>query len=116
MARKWLQLIPPERFDFVYGGSEGLGATRCTGAEWLARPGTVGLPMGCTVLILDEDRQPVPAGEVGEIFMRRDVEGEPFRYIGTETPSRSSMATGRSATWAGSTRTAGCTSPTAART
>ena len=86
VARKWLQLIPPERFDFVYGGSEGLGATRCTGAEWLARPGTVGLPIGCTVLILNEDRQPVPAGEVGEIFMRRDVEGEPFRYIGTETP------------------------------
>ena len=85
-ARTWLELIPPERFEFVYGGSEGIGATRCNGAEWLARPGTVGLPIGCQVVILDQDRQPLPAGEVGEIWMRRDDVEEPFRYIGTETP------------------------------
>jgi bile acid-coenzyme A ligase len=86
VARTWLELIPPERFEFVYGGSEGIGATRCTGADWLARPGTVGLPVGCQVVILDEDHRPVPVGEVGEIWMRREDDAEPFRYIGTETP------------------------------
>jgi bile acid-coenzyme A ligase len=86
VARKWLQLIPPERFQFVYGGSEGVGTTMCSGQEWLEHPGTAGKPIDSEILILDEDRQPLPVGEVGQVWMRRFVTDEPFRYIGIPTP------------------------------
>ncbi len=86
VARAWLELIPPERFVIVYGGSELVGTTTCTGREWLERPGTVGLPVDCDVAILDEDLQPLAAGEVGQIWMRLPTDDEPFMYIGTETP------------------------------
>ncbi len=85
-ARVWLQLIPPERFLFVYGGSERLGSTVCTGKEWLDRPGTVGRAVDCDIAILDGDRQPLPAGEVGEIWMRLNSDEPPFEYIGVPTP------------------------------
>jgi len=87
VARKWLSLIPPERFQIMYGGSELIGMTVCTGRDWLERPGTVGPPVGCEILILDEDRRPLPPREVGQIWMRRlDTTEEPFRYVGVDTP------------------------------
>jgi bile acid-coenzyme A ligase len=86
VARTWLELIPPERFLFVYGGSEGMGGTMCTGVEWLERPGTSGLPIDCDVRILDADRNPLPPGEVGEVFMRLRQATQPFHYVGIETP------------------------------
>ena len=86
VARKWLELVPPERFVFVYGGSEQLGTTMCTGKEWLERPGTVGQAVACDIRILDSDRQDVPTGEVGEIWMRLHDDEDPFSYIGIPTP------------------------------
>jgi bile acid-coenzyme A ligase len=86
VARTWLELIPPERFMFVYGGSELLGATMCTGREWLDHPGTVGVPVGCDVAILDDDLRELPVGEVGQIWMRLHTDAQPFNYIGTDTP------------------------------
>jgi bile acid-coenzyme A ligase len=86
LVRTWLELVPPERFVFTYGGSEMVGLCMCTGSEWLEHPGTTGRPVGCDVLILNADRETQPAGEVGEIWMRLHSEGQPFRYLGTETP------------------------------
>jgi bile acid-coenzyme A ligase len=86
VARTWLELVPPERFLFVYGGSEGMGGTMCTGREWLERPGTCGLPIDCEVRILDAERQEVATGEIGEVFMRLPRADQPFHYMGTETP------------------------------
>ncbi len=86
VARTWLELVPPERFLFVYGGSEGMGGTMCTGREWLERPGTCGLPIDCEVRILDAERQEVATGEIGEVFMRLPRADQPFHYVGTETP------------------------------
>jgi bile acid-coenzyme A ligase len=87
VARTWLELVPPERFLFVYGGSEQMGGTMCTGVEWLERPGTSGTPISCEILILDNDRVPMPTGEVGEIFMRLPTDDQPFEYVGTDTPA-----------------------------
>ena len=87
VARAWLDLVPPERFIFVYGGSEVLGGAMCSGEEWLTHPGTTGLPMACDVLILDDDHQPLPTGEIGQIWMRLHTDAQPFTYIGTETPT-----------------------------
>lgn len=85
-ARKWLDLIAPERFVFVYGGSEQIGTTICTGRDWLARPGTVGQAVDCDLLILDTDHKELPTGQVGEVWMRSHRDEKPFEYVGLPTP------------------------------
>ncbi len=87
VVRAWLELIPPAAFWFTYGASEGLGLCVCTGEEWLAHPGTVGRPAGCELKILGEDGREVPAGEVGEIYLRPEGDEPRFRYVGVETPA-----------------------------
>jgi long-chain acyl-CoA synthetase len=53
----------------LYGASEG-GATRISPAEWLERPGSVGLPWpGIEVRILSESGSPMPPGEQGLIYI-----------------------------------------------
>lgn len=52
-----------------YAATEG-GGTIAPAAEWLERPGTVGRPWpGAEVRILDDDANPLPAGEVGTVYM-----------------------------------------------
>jgi long-chain acyl-CoA synthetase len=66
-----------------YGASEGLGSgTFVTSEEWLKKPGTVGkaLPT-CQVLILDENGNELPAGEVGQIWFKSLI-GADFEYLG----------------------------------
>ena len=88
VARIWLDLVPPERFQFTYGGSEGLGIVSCTGVEWLSHPGTTGQGRDCDVTILDAEGREVARGEVGEIWLRlRGTDGQPYRYIGADTPA-----------------------------
>jgi bile acid-coenzyme A ligase len=87
VARTWLELVPPANFLFVYGGSEQMGGTMCTGVEWLRKPGTCGSPTNCEILILDADREPLPTGDIGEVFMRLPNPDQPFRYVGMETPT-----------------------------
>jgi len=86
VARRWLQLVGPQRFVFQYGGTEGIGACAATGIEWLSREGTVGRPMGCDLRIQDEHGAEQPPGVVGEIFMRPHPGAVPFRYIGAPMP------------------------------
>jgi long-chain acyl-CoA synthetase len=61
-----------------YGGSEGVGTTAVDSANWLRKPGTVGLPLnGVKVHILDDEGRELPQGQVGRIFF----EGGPrFAY------------------------------------
>jgi bile acid-coenzyme A ligase len=86
VARRWLDLVDPERFYFVYGGSELIGATMCNGSEWLLRPGTVGRPIDCSIAILDPTQNRLPARNVGEIWLKLHSGVQPFRYLGSETP------------------------------
>jgi bile acid-coenzyme A ligase len=86
VVRAWFELVPPERFVFSYGGSEGHGLVMTTGDQWLEHPGTVGKPLLGEAKILDEDGNEVPTGEIGEIFLRGDATGPRFRYIGQPTP------------------------------
>lgn len=51
-----------------YGSTEGMGFTLLDSDQWLTHQGSVGLPMGCDVHILDADGTEVPNGEIGEIF------------------------------------------------
>lgn len=61
-----------------YAGTEGGGAT-ITGEEWLRKPGSVGKPWPSTELkILDDDGAELPAGEVGNVYLR--MRGSTFAY------------------------------------
>lgn len=51
-----------------YAGSEGVGTTVASSAEWLRKPGTVGRPVnGVTVHVTDEDGRDLPPGVTGQV-------------------------------------------------
>ena len=83
LKQVWIDKLGPEKVYEVYGSAEGIGATIIRGDEWLAHRGSVGRSTTCEIRILDEARDPVPPGEVGEIFLRRrDGTTPTFHYIG----------------------------------
>ena len=51
-----------------YSGTESIGFTHITSAEWLERPGSVGRPWNCTVHVLDESGAERAAGETGTVY------------------------------------------------
>jgi bile acid-coenzyme A ligase len=82
LVRRWLDLVGPEHFFMAYGMTEGLGLTALRGDEWLQRPGSVGRGYRDTeIRILDADGNDVPAGELGEIYLRSPMSGT-YRYLG----------------------------------
>ena len=83
LKQVWIDKIGPEKVYEVYGSAEGIGATIIRGDEWLAHRGSVGNSTTSEIRILDEARNELPTGEVGEIFMRRrDGTTPTFRYAG----------------------------------
>jgi len=75
-----------------YAASEG-GGTVITGAQWLERPGSVGLPWpGSQVLILDEEGGDVPAGQTGLVYMKMGT--STFDYYKDEAKTLASRARG----------------------
>src|SRR5215510_10584526 len=61
-----------------YGATEGLGFTACNTAEWLAHRGTVGKVLLGDLHVLDENREPVPKGQPGELWFKT---ASPFEYF-----------------------------------
>jgi long-chain acyl-CoA synthetase len=53
-----------------YGATEANGFTACGSVQWLAHPGTVGVPVLGELLILDEHGQQCPAGTDGTVWFR----------------------------------------------
>jgi fatty-acyl-CoA synthase len=51
-----------------YSSTETAGATMLSSQQWLDHHGSVGLPLGCVVHILDEDGNELPTGQVGEVY------------------------------------------------
>jgi bile acid-coenzyme A ligase len=86
LKRRWIELLGPERVREVYGSTEAIGSTGIVGDEWLAHPGSVGRPLDCELCILDEAGDEVPAGAIGEVFVRPLGERRSFEYIGSEPP------------------------------
>ena len=87
VVERWLELIPPERFVFTYGSSERLGLISMTGAEWKTHPGATGRPVDVEIQIRDPEGNPLPPGEVGDIYKRPlDPDRPLYRYIGQPTP------------------------------
>jgi long-chain acyl-CoA synthetase len=69
----------------IYGASEGGGVgTMVTPEQWLAKPGTVGLPTAITeLLILGEQGEQLGTNETGQIYLR-SLLGIDFEYLGDE--------------------------------
>ncbi len=65
-----------------YAGTEGAGMCRIGPEEWLEHKGSVGRSARGPVLIVDDDGNELPAGEVGQIWF---VNSSDFRYHGDET-------------------------------
>jgi bile acid-coenzyme A ligase len=89
LKEQWIDLVGPDRLYELYGGTEVISVTTISGTEWLEHRGSVGRPLMGEMVILDEDGNRAPAGDVGEIYMRRP-EGTPptYRYLGAEPKER----------------------------
>ncbi len=85
LKEAWIELVGPDTLMELYGGTEGQASTIITGTEWLAHRGSVGKPLTGQMKVLDPDGNPVPAGEIGEIYMRPfDGMAPTYHYIGAE--------------------------------
>lgn len=80
----WIDLIGAEKIYEGYGCTEGIGAARIRGDEWLSHQGSVGRPHNTLLKILDENRNPVPPNVPGDIFMRRPHDRPTYEYIGSD--------------------------------
>ncbi len=70
VKRRMIEEFPTTEIHELYGASEG-GATRISPAEWLERPGSVGLPWpGVEVRIVGQDGAPAGPGEDGVVWIR----------------------------------------------
>lgn len=75
-----------ERIWEFYGGSEGIGLTLLSSAEWRAHKGSVGRATLGEIHVLDEDGHEVPAGEMGKVFF---ANGPKFAYHNDPEKTRS---------------------------
>jgi bile acid-coenzyme A ligase len=83
VARRWIELVGPSHFFVSYGSSENAGIALANGEQWLEHPGTVGRPFLTAARILDDNGIDLPAGDVGEIFLRWDEQTDTsFEYSG----------------------------------
>jgi long-chain acyl-CoA synthetase len=93
VKRRIMEVFPPDVVWEYYGASEGM-ATVVSPGEWRDKPGSVGRPFpGVTVRILDDDGNPVPAGEVGSIYISA-FSGRGFEYHNAPDKTRSAWRDG----------------------
>jgi bile acid-coenzyme A ligase len=86
LKEEWINWLGADVIMELYGGTEGQARTVITGREWLSHRGSVGRvdPSG-EMKAFDAEGHELPAGEVGEIYMRRAEGLEPtYRYVGAE--------------------------------
>jgi long-chain acyl-CoA synthetase len=73
-----IEWFGPVLFEY-YAATEGLG-TFVDSKAWLARPGTVGRPVGDAVVVLDDDGKPTAPGVVGGVYLKAPHVGR-FEYF-----------------------------------
>ena len=83
LKEAFIHWVGPEVVMELYAGTEAQAVTIISGAEWLTHRGSVGKVTAGEMVIVGEDGQPLPAGETGEIYMRRPPGAPPtYKYIG----------------------------------
>ncbi len=88
LKQVWLDWLGPDRIVELYGGTEGQASTVITGPEWLAHRGSVGRPAAGEIQITDPEGSPLPAGEMGEVWLRSTRGTPTYRYLGAEARTR----------------------------
>ncbi len=89
LKEAWIDWLGAEVIWELYGGTEGQAVTTIDGHDWLRHRGSVGRVVAGEIRVLDADGHDLPAGEVGEVYMRRGADAEPtYRYIGAQARSR----------------------------
>jgi bile acid-coenzyme A ligase len=88
VKQAWIDWLGPEVIAELYAGTEGQAATMIDGGEWLAHPGSVGRVVMGEMRVAGPDGEPLPAGTVGEIWMRPDGDRTTYRYVGAEAKAR----------------------------
>ena len=84
VKQAWIEWLGPEKVWELYAGTEAQGVTIISGQEWLDHRGSVGKPVGSEMQIRDVDGNLLPAGEVGEIWMRPLEGRRTYRYMGAD--------------------------------
>jgi long-chain acyl-CoA synthetase len=80
VKRRMIDWFGPVLSEY-YASTEGVGGTIIFSDEWLRKPGSVGKPRNTTqIVIMDEDGNILPAGEVGTIYSQTTGR-EPFEYF-----------------------------------
>ena len=82
--RGWIERIGAEKVNELWGATEATGVTVINGREWLQKPGSVGKGVNTEIRILDDQRRPLPVGEVGEIFTRLSDAPANYSYLGAK--------------------------------
>jgi long-chain acyl-CoA synthetase len=78
VKREMIDWLGPIIFEY-YAATEGAG-TLVDSNTWLEKPGTVGRPATSDhVMIGDDDAEPLPAGEIGLVWLRTS-KASPFEY------------------------------------
>lgn len=91
VKQQMLEWWGPVVYEY-YAASEG-GGTTATPQDWLKKPGTVGKPWPISrIRILDDDKQPVEAGQVGTIWISMGEHS--FEYHEDEEKTRNSWHEG----------------------
>jgi bile acid-coenzyme A ligase len=85
LKETWINWLGGEKIFELYAGTEAQSVTIVRGDEWMAHRGTVGKPVSGEMRIQDPETYAVlPAGEVGEVFMRSAGNRKTYEYIGAE--------------------------------
>lgn len=84
LKEAYIDWLGQDRVFELYGGTENYGFAAITGSEWLQRRGSVGRALpGYSFRVLDEEGRDLPAGDVGEIYMRAETgPGSTYKYLG----------------------------------
>lgn len=81
----WIDWIGAENVMELYAGTEAQAVTIIRGDEWLEHRGSVGrVSMGQMQVLHPETHEVLPAGEMGEVFMRPTGPTPTYRYLGAD--------------------------------
>lgn len=77
VKRQMMEWFGPIIHEY-YGGTEGFAGTVIGPEEWLAHPGSVGIPMA-PVHVVGDDGQELPIGQAGELYFEGGPDFEYFK-------------------------------------